>query len=612
MDSRPVRFGVLGPLTLALGGEPTHIGGPQVRIVLARLLIDAPHRVSVTALVDELWAHRPPADADRTARTYVSRLRRTLRLTAEELLVTLPGGYQLQADGGAVDAARFEELAGAGHRALDHGEPELAARLLGEGLALWRGDAYAEFADCPTLLAEGSRLDRLRLAAVEDRIAALLATGSDDVAVDNLAALVRAYPLRERLWGQLMTALYRSGRQAEALAAFRDARAALIDGHGVEPSPDLIEIHRKILNHDPSLTRPARVVTSAAPVPVPAQLPLPAQLPGAVRDFVGRRRELSELDGLLDHRAGGAVVTALSGTAGVGKTALALHWAHQAADRFPDGQLYVDLRGFAPAGAMLDPGDALHRFLEAFGVPAERIPSDVEARAALYRTVLAGKQVLVVIDNARDSDHARPLLPGSAGAVAVVTSRSSLAGLVAAGAHRRVLDVLSKDEARELLARRLGADRVAAEAAATEDVIARCARLPLALAIASAKTDATPARLAASFEDSVLDAFELPDEATSVTGAFSWSYEVLSERAAQLFRLLGYQPYPQLTEALAARLLHVPASQARAALEELVDANLLAEPRPGRYECHDLLRLYAASRTVDDSHWRLPAGASLR
>jgi hypothetical protein len=305
------------------------------------------------------------------------------------------------------------------------------------------------------------------------------------------------------------------------------------------------------------------------------------------------------LDGLIDHHADGAVVAALSGTAGVGKTALAVQWAHRAADRFPDGQLYVDLRGFAPAGAMLDPGTALHRFLQALGVPVERIPSDVEARAALHRTVLAGKRVLVVIDNARDSDHARPLLPGSAGAVAVVTSRSSLAGLVATGAHRRVLDVLSKDEARELLARRLGADRVAAEEAATDLVIARCARLPLALAIASARTDATPTRLAASFQESPLDAFELPDDAPSVTGAFSWSYEVLSDRAAALFRLLGYQPYPQLTDALAARLLHVPVGQARAAVEELVDANLLTEPRPGRYECHDLLHLYAATRTAE-------------
>ncbi|WP_432828738.1 BTAD domain-containing putative transcriptional regulator [Dactylosporangium sp. CA-092794] len=599
MDRRSVRFGVLGPLTLALDGEPAHIGGPQVRIVLARLLVDAPHRVSVSALVDELWAHFPPADADRTARTYVSRLRRTLRKAAppdvEDLLVTLPGGYELRAGTGAVDAARFEELAAAGHRALDQGAPAVAVRLLGEALALWRGDAYAEFADSPTLLAEGTRLDRLRLAAVEDHMSALLATGSDEVAVDNLEALARAYPLRERLWGQLMTALYRSGRQAEALAAFRDARAALIDGHGVEPSPDLIDIHRKILNHDPSLTRPVRVVNLAAPVPVPAQLP------GAVHDFVGRRRELSDLDGLLDHRAGGAVVAALSGTAGVGKTALALRWAHRAVDQFPDGQLYVDLRGFAPAGAVLDPAAALHWFLEAFGIPAERIPSDVEARAALYRTVLAGKRVLVVIDNARDSDHARPLLPGSAGAVAVVTSRSSLAGLVATGARRRVLGALSRDEARELLARRLGAERVAVEAAAAEAVIARCARLPLALAIASSRTDATLTQLAASFQDSAPDPFEVPDDATGITGAFSWSCDALSEPAARLLRVLGYQSDPRLTETLAAYLLGVARPQARAAIEELVEANLLAEERPGYYACHDLLRQYAATCSLGGS-----------
>jgi DNA-binding SARP family transcriptional activator len=260
MEFGAVQFAVLGPLTVTRGGHPVPIGGPQVRIVLARLLLDAGYRVSVAALVDELWGEHPPADADRTARTYVSRLRRALRPEpgedGEELLVTLAGGYELRVGSDAVDAARFERLAGSGRAALDRGEPHVAGPELGAALAQWRGEAYAEFGACPVLAAEGTRLDRLRLAAIEDRIAAGLSAGADGAPVDNLAALVRAYPLRERLWGQLMVSLYRSGRQAEALAAFRDARAVLVEGHGIEPSPDLVEIHRKVLTHDPSLTRP--------------------------------------------------------------------------------------------------------------------------------------------------------------------------------------------------------------------------------------------------------------------------------------------------------------------------------------------------------------------
>jgi len=259
MQVGAVEFAVLGPLAVTRGGDPVPIGGPQVRVVLARLLLDAGHRVSVAALVDELWGEHPPADADRTARTYVSRLRRALRPEpgeGDELLVTLAGGYELRVEPDAVDATRFERLAAAGRAALDRGEPGVAGPALGAALAQWRGEAYAEFATCPALAAEGTRLDRLRLAAIEDRIAAGLSAGADGAPVDNLAALVQAYPLRERLWGHLMISLYRSGRQAEALAAFRDARAVLVEGHGIEPSPDLVEIHRKVLTHDPSLARP--------------------------------------------------------------------------------------------------------------------------------------------------------------------------------------------------------------------------------------------------------------------------------------------------------------------------------------------------------------------
>jgi DNA-binding SARP family transcriptional activator/tetratricopeptide (TPR) repeat protein len=615
-----------------------------MRIVLARLLVDAGHRVSVAALVEELWGANVPADAERTARSYVSRLRRVLRpefndstyaaktsrtphrpaapTRPDELLVTLPGGYELRAGPEAIDARRFEQLAAAGRRALDRGQAEQAERQLATALQLWRGDAYLGFDGCPAVSAEGLRLDRLRLGVIEDRMAAALAVGSGVELIGELEAVVRANPLRERLWALLMVALYRSGRQAEALSAFREARDLLVDTHGVEPSPDLVEVHHKILNQDPSLAAPGpeaapttaeptdirspaeRVApvedppTTAAGAPVRFQVPVPAQLPVGVRDFTGRRAELARLDALLAHRADSApvIISAVSGTAGVGKTSLAIHWAHQVADRFPDGQLYVDLRGFAPGGAALDPAEALRRFIEAFGVPAEQIPAGVDARAALYRTVLNGKRVLVVLDNARDAEQVRPLLPGSAGSMAVVTSRTSLAGLVVAeGAYRVVLDVLTPDEAREMLASRLGPAEVAAGSSDVDEIIARCARLPLALAIASARPGAAPARLVAELRATAggLDAFELRDDLTNVKAVFSWSYQVLSRPAARLFRLLGGCRTPDVTEAVAASLSRMAPVQARACLHELVDANLLSEHTPGRFACHDLLRAYA-------------------
>ncbi len=590
-------FSVLGPLALARGGRPLHVGGPQLRIMLARLLVDAGRRVSVGALVDELWGERTPPDADRTARTYISRLRRAMG--SEDPLVTLPGGYELRVDPECFDAARFERLATTGRQALHRGDAALAARCLGEALDLWRGDAYAEFTGCAAMTAEGDRLDRLRLGAIEDRAAACLDLGLHSELVDNLGTLVQAYPLRERLWGQLMIALYRSGRQAEALTAFRAARDILVDAHGVEPSPELVGIHHRILSHDPTLApRPAGVIVAPAPTPVAPAAPVPAQLPIGVRDFAGRRAELTRLDGFLADRGRTSAITiAVSGTAGVGKTSLVVHWAHRVAGLFPDGQLYVNLRGFAAGGAVVEPAEAVRQFVEAFGIPPAQIPADGDARAALYRSVLAGKRVLVVVDNARDAEHARPLLPGSPGSVAIVTSRSSLGGLVATeGAHRIPLDVLTVAEARELLASRLEPARVGADTAPVDEIIARCARLPLALAIASARPADTTSQLVAELRASAgaLDAFEIRDDATSVKSVFSWSYRVLSDPAARLFRLVGCQPCVELGEAAAASLAGLDRPAAELAVRELVDANLLTEVASGRFGCHDLLRAYAA------------------
>ncbi|HZM84698.1 MAG TPA: DUF4062 domain-containing protein, partial [Candidatus Limnocylindrales bacterium] len=335
---------------------------------------------------------------------------------------------------------------------------------------------------------------------------------------------------------------------------------------------------------------------------------VPRQLPAAVAHFTGRAGHLAMLTGLLRGRAevgGTVVISAIGGTAGVGKTALAVYWAHQVADRFGDGQLYVNLRGFDPAGQVMDPAEAVRRFLDALGVPPERIPPELDAQAALYRTQLVGRRMLIVLDNAHDSVQVRPLLPGAATCLVLVTSRNQLSGLVAAdGAHPITLDLLTEVEAHELLTRRLGADRVAAEPDAVAEIIAACARLPLALAIVAARAATEPHLplhgLAGGLRDSGtswrLDALGTDDPATDVRAVFSWSYQALTPSAARLFRLLGLHPGPDTSAAAAASLVALSLPEARGLLGELTRANLLMEQVPGRYSFHDLLRAYATEQ----------------
>jgi tetratricopeptide (TPR) repeat protein len=348
---------------------------------------------------------------------------------------------------------------------------------------------------------------------------------------------------------------------------------------------------------------------------------VPAQLPPAVPAFTGRGAELASLDAIAPGAAQTAaaspaaasaaavVIAAVSGTAGVGKTALAVHWAHRVAGQFPDGQLYVNLRGFDPGGAALDPEQALRGFLDAFGVPATRIPEDLAAQTGLFRSLLAGKRVLVVLDNARSAEQVRPLLPGSPSCMTIVTSRDQLTGLVATeGARPLALDLLTTGDARDLLIRRMGASRVAAEPEAAETIITACARLPLALTIAAARAATSPrfplAAIAAELHEaaSALDPFDGGDSATDVRAVFSWSYRALSQPAARMFRLLGLHPGPDISVPAAASLAAVPPGQARALLAELTRAHLFAEHAPGRYTFHDLLRAYASelAHTHDD------------
>ena len=566
------------------------------RVLLAALLIRAGQVLSVDELAEAVWDGEPPAGARVTLRSYVKRLRRVLGPALGPRIIARGPGYLIDAGDAEVDLKRFEVLCLAAGRALGAGAWQEASDLLAAALGLWRGTPLADVRSHVLQRLEVPRLEQLRLQAAEWQIEAGLNLGHHGQLVPGLQALIAQHPLRERFHAQLMLALHRCGRPAEALAAYRQARAVLVGELGVEPGPELRQLHQRILASDPALAAPA----ARAPAAVPRQLP------AAVSHFAGRQGELAALTALLK-RPGGAtgthaavVISAIGGTAGVGKTALAVHWGHQVAEHFPDGQLYVNLRGYDPSARPVTPAQAIRGFLGALDVPLSRIPASLEAQAGLYRSLLAGKRMLVVLDNARDATHVRPLLPGSHGCLVVVTSRGQLTGLAAAeGAHLLTLDLLTEAGARELLAGRLDSARVAAEPQAVDELARLCARLPLALSIAAARAAARPGlplvALTTELRDtrSRLDALDAGDASASVRAVFSWSYQNLSGPAARLFRLLGVHPGPDITVPAAASLAGIPPDEADHLLGELTRVHVLNEHAVGRFAFHDLLRAYA-------------------
>ena len=597
-----MEFCLLGPLLVRCDGVQVPVPSGKQRAVLAALLLEAGRVVSLDQLAEVLWGSAPPRSARVTVQNYVKRLRQALADTGKSRIGTRSDGYVISVQPDELDVTRFEAFASAARAATRQGSWEDAARQARAALALWRGEPLEDAASEALAVREAPRLAEMRLQALEVRIEADLHLGRPADVVAELQRLTGAYPLREHLHAQLMLAFYRTSRQGEALAAYQNARRLLIEELGAEPGTELRELHQQILTGDPVLAGPEAGRSAAGrAAPVPQQLPAPAA------HFTGRAAELAALTGLLNHSddepSKPVVISAIGGTAGVGKTALAIHWAHQIAHRFPEGQLYVNLRGFGPAGPPLTPGQAICGFLAALGISAAQIPGDLDAQACLYRSVLAGKRVLVVLDNARDADQVRPLLPASGGCLTVVTSRSRLTGLVATqGAQPLNLDVLSPAEARELLARRLGPAQVAADPAAADQLIRLCARLPLALAIAAARGATTPAAtlagLAAELRDAHgrLDTLDAGDGATNIRAVFAWSCQSLTAPAARLFRLMGVHPGPDISGRAAASLAGIGQDKARAAVAELSRASLIAEHAPGRFVFHDLLRDYAAEQ----------------
>jgi DNA-binding SARP family transcriptional activator len=627
-----MKFTVLGMVRAWRGETELSLGSRQQRAVLAMLLLAQGRQVTIDGLIDGLWEGEPPLAAIGTIRTYVSRLRRALEAGGREvgsrgvggLIESAGTGYFMPGSVGALDLDAFHQMVAEAH-ALKCGDPAQkaqAAGLLGTALRLCQGEPLAEVPG-PYAKSQRVRLTELQLAVTEERLALDIELGEHVAAAAELQTLLASYPVRERISELLMLALYRSGRQIDALSVFDDVRRLLADEFGVDPGPALREMQGRILRTDESLSSDPHDMTVAAeglptvaalpaPISEPGALTVPAQLPADLPVFAGRGPELTRLDALVDGGAkstAGVTIAAIDGMAGIGKTALAVRWARQVADRFPDGQLYVNLRGFDPGEATMSAGEALRGFLEALGVAPQRIPSDLDARASLYRSMLHGQRCLVLLDNARDMAQVRPLLPGSPGCLVIVTSRNRLPGLITAhGACNVTLDAVSAKEARQALAARLGSARLGSEPFALAEIIDYCAGLPLAIAVVATRAtfydDLPLSDLASELRDAStrLDALSTEDPAADVRAVFSWSYRLLSEPARRVFRLLSVHCGPDVSRNAVASLAGLSRSEVQPLVTELANARLLTERRPGRLVLHDLTRIYSAElSTAHDS-----------
>lgn len=590
---------MLGVVEAWIDGRPADLGHSRQRSVLGVLLVEAGRPVTPDQLIDRVWGERAPQRAAGALYSYLSRLRRAVAGAEDVEIRREPGGYLLTVNPQVVDLHRFRRLMTTARSAETD---RSAAGLIEQALGLWRGDPFAGL-DTPWMAAMRRTLLGERLAAELDGNDVLLRLGRHGELLPSLLAAVAEHPLDERLAGQAMLALYRGGRQADADEQYRRIRHRLADEMGSDPGAELRRLHEQVLAADPALSVVAGDLRApAGPVTV-APATVPAQLPADVRAFTGRTGELSALDRLLEPLDGGEpplTVALLCGTAGVGKSALAVRWAHRVREAYPDGQLYVNLRGY-DAEQPVAVADALAGFLTALGVRGPEIPPGTDERAARYRSELTGRRMLVLLDNASSVEQVRPLLPGTGSCLVLITSRDSLRGMVAVdGAERVNLDLLPLADAIGLLRKLIG-PRVDRDPDAAAALAAACARLPLALRIAAElaaeRSDVPLPELVAELGDhqmrlDLLDAGG--DPRAEVRAVFSWSYQNLPEGAARAFRLLGLHPGETAHVDAVAALIGARPGETRRLLDVLTRASLVQAGRGGRYGMHDLLSAYAA------------------
>ncbi|MET8760658.1 BTAD domain-containing putative transcriptional regulator [Lentzea sp. NPDC004782] len=598
-----VEIALLGEVTAQVDRQQVDLGPARQRCVLAALAVDAGRLVPADRLVERVWGTDTPRRGRATLHSHISRLRKAF--AGALTIVHRSDGYMLVADQAdqTVDLVRFRALRDRARRADDD------MRRVGpltEALALWCGEPLTGVSS-EWVESERDQWRQERDAAEQDLTEVLLRLGRGEELVARLSARAARHPLDERVAGQHMLALHQAGRTADALACYRQLRDRLVEELGTDPGTALQELHQRILDTDPALT--------PSPVPLPDEVagaPVPRQLPAPPRWFTGRDTELARLDEALTAepdgdpqqsgiRAAAVVISAIGGAGGIGKTWLALAWAHQHAEQFPDGQLFVDLHGFSPAEEPMAPEVAVRRFLDALRVDPSRIPTDLDAQAALYRSLGAGKRMLIMLDNAATADQVVPLLPGSPACTVLITSRIRLASLIDRhGARHLQLDVLIRDEARALLAARLGTDRVAAEPDAVDELIELCGGYPLALSIIARDAATRPglplAEVAAELRELGLEMLDHDsDPAASLPAVLSWSLRRLTDEHGTVFGLLGIAPGPDTTLPAVTALTALPPARARKALSALEDASLLERRPGGRYAMHDLVRAYAAT-----------------
>jgi DNA-binding SARP family transcriptional activator/tetratricopeptide (TPR) repeat protein len=604
-----VIFGILGPLEVTDNdGTEVRIPAGRARMVLALLCASPGQMVFRDRLIGAVWDGFPPATAVTQMQGFISALRRALPPapgTADSVIGTTGGGYLLRA-GAETDLAQMRSLIARSRSARDQQQLAEAAEFLGNGLALWRGRPFSGLT-CLELDAKADQIEQEYAGALEEYAELQMQLGGHALVLGPLSAWATSHPLHEGLRASLMRALIGSGRQAEALAVYDDLRRHLADELGVDPTPALQDLHGQILSGDRKLSRPAPAVAPVLNVS-------PAQLPPALADFTGRSEQIKLLTGLLGTEGGGpgAVVTsAVAGMAGVGKSTLAINVAHRLRDKFPDGQLYVSLQG---GSCPLRPTEVLARFLRDLGLPEAAIPADEAARAARYRTVMADRRILVVLDDARDTAQVLPLLPGSERCAVLITSRSTLPDLPSA--TRLMLDVLGPEEASALFSAIVGPSRAAAEPDATASILACCSGLPLAVRILGSRLASRPgwsiAHLAAKLTDERRRLAELTAGDLAIRARFAAGYDALTTGApapGRVFRLLGLPSGTIHSLPAIAALCGQPADETSAALETLVDAHLLESTGPDLYRLHDLLRRYAAElvASVDTEQERAAA-----